>query len=476
MNAPFDPTSVVDEVMRQVELGSGPLILSTATPWVTAWEMIRRRYMQPGATTLHHQQGAFYEWTGTHYREAERDEMRANSYRFLHEAQRQVGDLLVPFNPTRSKVNDVLDALAAAAQIPANVRPPAWLDDKSHPDAADIMACSNGLLHLPTRALLQHTPSFFGVNAVDYRFQPDAGEPTEWLRFLESIWPEDEESIKTLQELFGLLLTADTLHQKIFLIVGPKRSGKGTVARILFALLGCANVASPTLSSLSQNFGLAPLIGKPLAIISDARLGGRSDPQVISERLLSISGEDALTVDRKNREAWTGQFPTRFLILSNELPRIADASGALASRFVVLRMTKSFYGREDLALIGKLIAELPGILNWAIEGRDRLTKRGHFLQPASAVQTVEELANLSSPIGAFVRDRCDVDEGLSIECDDLFAAWIAWCGEQHNDHPGTRQGFGRNLRAFIPGLSTNQVRHAVTKKQIRIYEGVALRS
>ena len=95
--------------------------------------------------------------------------------------------------------------------------------------------------------------------------------------------------------MFGYLLTSDTRLQKMFLIVGPKRSGKGTIARVLKALLGVANVAGPTLSGLGTNFGLAPLVGKPLAIISDARLSGRADQQVIAERLLA---SPAKTVSR----------------------------------------------------------------------------------------------------------------------------------------------------------------------------------
>jgi putative DNA primase/helicase len=52
--------------------------------------------------------------------------------------------------------------------------------------------------------------------------------------------------------------------------------------------------------------------------------------------LLSITGEDTIIIDRKFREAWTGRLQARFPILSNELPCLADASGALASRFIVL--------------------------------------------------------------------------------------------------------------------------------------------
>ena len=58
------------------------------------------------------------------------------------------------------------------------------------------------------------------------------------------------------------------------------------------------------------------MIGKPLAIVSDARLGGANTHQVV-ERLLSISGEDMLAIDRKYREPWTGTLSTRFVVVSN---------------------------------------------------------------------------------------------------------------------------------------------------------------
>jgi phage/plasmid-associated DNA primase len=103
---------------------------------------------------------------------------------------------------------------------------------------------------------------------------------------------------------FGLLLTPDMRYQKAFLIVGPKRSGKGTIARVLKDLLGPASVCDSTLNGLGQQFGLAPLIGKRLAIIPDARLGTKVDEHVILERLLAITGEDALDIDHKYRDHW----------------------------------------------------------------------------------------------------------------------------------------------------------------------------
>ena len=119
-------------------------------------------------------------------------------------------------------------------------------------------------------------------------------------------------------------------------------SRQGTIERVLQGLLGKDSYASPTLASLGTNFGPAVLIGTPLAIIGDAPLGTRTDQALVAERLLSISGEDAQTIDRKFLPAWTGRLDTRFFVITNELPRLTDASGALASRFIVLTLTRSF--------------------------------------------------------------------------------------------------------------------------------------
>src|SRR6185436_21188349 len=65
------------------------------------------------------------------------------------------------------------------------------------------------------------------------------------------------------------------------------------------------------------------------------------------ERLLSISGEDTLTVNRKYRDQWTGKLPSRLHVISNELPRLGDASTAVVGRIILLLLTRSWLGKED---------------------------------------------------------------------------------------------------------------------------------
>ena len=447
-----------------------PLVLNPSDPLANARRFLADKFTRDDRVTLYHHRGEFFAWVRSHYRAVDEADLRARLYEYLESAQVKDGDTLRPFRPTTRRVAETLDALRAAAHLSSETTPPAWLEQVCDLPPFEIVPCRNGLLHLPEMQLLGHDPDYFATSALPVAFDPFAPEPAEWVAFLQSVWGDDAEAIGTLQEAFGYWLTPETRQHKIFLLVGPKRAGKGTIARVLTALLGKANVAGPTLGALSANFGLAPLINKPLAIISDARLSGRTDQAVIVERLLSISGEDILTIDRKHREPWTGTLPTRFLLLTNELPRLADASGAMASRFVVLTMRTSFYGKEDTGLFDRLRGEFPGILHWAVEGLQRLRERGRFVQPASSAEAIRELEDLGSPVGAFVRDCCSVGAGLSATTDEIYAAWQAWCRDQGREHAGTKARFSRDLRAVLPSVTVRQRREAF--RVIRVYEGV----
>jgi putative DNA primase/helicase len=424
-----------------------------------------------GHLTLYRWRGGWMQWKRTHWAEAEEADIRKWAYRRLEHAEyleeTRKEPAVKPWAPNRHKVGDFTDALTAITFLPETVSPPAWLADGPVP-AGEIVACANGLLHVGTRQLIAHTPRFFGTVAVPFAYDPAAAEPARWVKFLHELWPDDQDSIDALQEWFGYVLSGRTDLHKILLLIGPTRSGKGTIARLLTALVGKGNAAGPTLASLGTNFGLAPLIGKPLAVVSDARLGGTNVHQVV-ERLLSVSGEDMLTVDRKYKEPWTGKLTARFLVLSNELPRFGDASGAISHRFVVLTMSESFLGRENTHLTAELLGELPGILSWSLEGLDRLTQSGTLTEPRSSADAILALQDLVSPVSAFVRDQCH--RGGEVAVSELFAAWKMWC-EDNGHRAGSAQTFGRDLRAAVPALRMVRPRDGGDRE--RHYIGLSL--
>ncbi len=466
--------------LSHLKADRGEKIFDSGAPLLIADALINEQFLWKGHRTLYYCSNMFWRWNGVKYVELSEEAMRQNIYAFLRDAKKASdAGYLECFNPTKFKVDQIIDALRAVCHHDHHPASGAiWLDGREGPNTQYLISFNNGLLNVEhwlensLSDLIPHTPLLMNVNSLTFDFDPQAAEPQEWLEFLNSIWSEDQESQQTLQEWIGYCLTHDTKLHKILLIIGPPRSGKGTIGRCLIELLGSFNVIGPTLSSLGGEFGLQPFLNKMLALVSDARLSSKGTNSVIIERLLSISGEDPLTINRKFLPPLTVQLPTRIAMMSNEIPDMRDASGALAKRYVVLTLTKSWLGQEDISLSVRLRAELPGILLWALKELARLQVRGKFIQPASSAQTIEELEAMTSPIKVFIAQRCEFKPQAIVSIEDLFSAWRCWCASTGHPHAGNEQSFGKNLRAAFPKIERTRPQENQTRE--RCYKGIRL--
>jgi putative DNA primase/helicase len=423
--------------------------------------------------TLRHWRGGWWMWRTTHWVEVDERVVRSILYRFTEHAVYVQGKDVKEWAPTRRKIGDLVDALTAICVLPNDLDQPGWLDGIA--ENGVIVSVKNGLLDVELERLIPHTPNYFNQTSVPFDYDRNALEPRRWLEFLRQLWPDEAKSIDVLGEWFGYIVSGRTDLHKILLMVGPTRGGKGVIARVLANLIGRKNVAGPTLNSLGGEFGLAPLIGKTLAVISDARFAGR-DASIVVERLLSISGEDTLTVNRKYRDQWTGKLPSRLHVLSNELPKLGDASTAIVGRIVLLLLSNSWLGREDHELESALRSELTGILNWALDGLRRLTavNKNSFTRLASAEDAIIAMRDLASPVAAFVREKCTVKPNTEVAIDDLYAAFKRWA-EDNGHSKKEKQTFGRDLRAAVPSVSVKRP-WGKPEERRRFYAGIGLRA
>jgi putative DNA primase/helicase len=443
-----------------------------ADPGIIAAEIIAGNSLD-GIPLLRYWGASWWKWSRGRYAELPETELRAIIINHLNREWSHV---------KKCHATDVIEHLRAGLLLPADISPPTWFGTTPNGFAAPECLCTaDEIIHLPTlteRGLdysIPASPRLFSLNACDCEIDLTSPPPARWLSFLADQWPNDQESIDTLQEVFGYFLTADTRYQKIFALIGPKRSGKGTICRLLRKVVGERNVAGPTLSSLATNFGLSPLLGKSVAIVSDARLSSRSDQAVVVERLLSISGEDKLTIDRKHAQAVDCQLRARVVIASNELPRFVDASATVVSRIILLKTTRSFMGEEDTELESKLAAELPGILLWAIEGRQRLQTRGRFIQPAAGKDALTSMVHLASPVMSFVEDRCELSPSAVCPKAVLHGAFKQWCNTDAGiERVPTSAMFGRDLIAAYPQIT--DARQRAGGKREYCYVGITLKT
>jgi hypothetical protein len=130
---------------------AGRPTIDLKAPYPTA-QLALAQFAQQGHTVRYYR-SSFYVWGRAAYLEVANDDMRTKAYRFLAGCQAQLTQAVQPHT---AMVNNVLDALRAEALVPSGTEAPGWLERPHHPPAEEIIACQNGLLHLPTLTLLPY--------------------------------------------------------------------------------------------------------------------------------------------------------------------------------------------------------------------------------------------------------------------------------------------------------------------------------
>jgi putative DNA primase/helicase len=416
-----------------------------------AKRFLKSQFCVGGTMTLAFHGNCWLNWDGKNYAWLDENDIRASLYKWLEDCSVIVKERELSFFPIRSMVSSILDALKAVVSKSSQIQMPTWLSG-----GPDVIAFNNGLMNVETGSLLPHTPNWFSTHCLPHDFSPVATCPT-WIEFLNDVFEEDQERIRALQQWYGYNLINDNSQQKMVMLIGPPRSGKGTTLAMLSALLGEFNVANVSLSEFGGSFGLEPLLGKMAGLIDEGHLGKFSNNSQIVERLKAITGGSKMSVNRKNLPALSSvALPTRFTMAVNEMPRLTDSSAAIRSRLIVIPYFKSYVGNEDFDLVDKLLVEISGITNWALAGLAELQQNGRLVNPEAGKAILNEFEDLASPISAFVNDCCEVAPDKNVLCDDIFVAWKRWT-EDHGHQAGSKANFGKQLRSVVPRIQRHRL-------------------
>lgn len=448
-----------------------------SAPMPVARRLLTEVFAKGGHYTLTFWRQRWWQYTGTHYREVDELTVERPMWKRLEEVTVvDTNGNHKAWTPTKAKVASVLHPMKVETHMPTEMEAPMWRDNPHK--GVHLVPMNNGLLDLNSRQLQAHTSNYFTTWALGFDYQEQAQCP-HWEKFVGEVFEHDPNAALLLQEYMGYLVSGRTNMHKALMIVGVGRAGKGTIQRVLTALMGQANVAAPSLNSLNEDFGAESLIGKPLAILADARDGSsRFGGNRAVERILNIVGEDTLSINRKGEKYWVGRLPTRIVLMSNENPRFTDASGAIANRFVGFRLVRSFEGVEDRHLDSKLKAELPGIFLWCLEGLERLRRQGRFTVPETQAELLTDIKAAAAPVTTFVSDTFEVtgqrEDWLPLT--DVFARYRTWC-DANGHHPTTSTELGNRIKAAnIPGVTLAHTLPPGALKKNRYVMGVKLNS
>jgi putative DNA primase/helicase len=434
----FEAERIVGDALGR----EGPIISDARAYRDIARAILNRNFNSPGGLpTLVHWRGEFFSWCGTHWvavtlhEPPNTDDVYLAIHDALSDAVKIVGRgedaIEVPFNPSTTEVVSVRRALIGMVLYRREDQ--SWIDGR---DGSSHVATLSGILDLNTLEAQPPTPAFFNTYCVGARIR------SEWLRdeaafreawvashshaFLKQIFDRDPAQVDLLTEVLGYLVLGDNTYQKGFMLVGPPRSGKGTISQIINHLLPKPAVASPKIKDLDGPFALQGMEYARVATINDARLEeGSPSFGAMAELLLSSIGNDATDVPRKFKTTLRSlQLKIRWLIVSNAVPRLRDRTGVLSQRFIYLTTSTSFLGREDTDLLARLRGEIDLWFAAALHGYRRLVKRGSFAETNTHRTTIMRIQIAMAPIASFLASFTEEDEQGFIAGDDLYAVFM----------------------------------------------------
>lgn len=311
--------------------------------------------------------------------------------------------------PSASTIRSVMEL----ARLKIAVGDHLW--DANH----NIVVCRNGILNVRTGKMISHAPANYVTSCVPFDYDPDAHAPT-WEYFLNATISD---CAGFLQEFAGYCLTGDTKHEIALWLWGPRGSGKSTCQEGFLAMLGDKATNLGLANIERSNFALGNLNGKTLAVASEQPALYIQASHILNAM---ISGEP-VTIERKFKDPYTIRPTVKLLWAMNEIPRVPDAGNGLFRRVKVIKFPAMDDSERDPRIKETIKTEGAGILNWAIEGLRRLTRRGRFEIPSCIQDATQDFQRNNDIPAAFVDDQCLKGDDLRVRSDLLYRAYADWC-------------------------------------------------
>ena len=251
----------------------------------------------------------------------------------------------------------------------------------------------------------------------------------------------DPEQIALLQQMFGgALFGIVALWHLVFLFLGPGRTGKSTVLRILEAIFDPASVSALSPYRWDSEYYTVQLAGRLLNIV------GEVDPDrpLPAADFKNIVGRDLVAGRHPTHRPVFFRNTATHVFAGNSLPVTRDRTDAFFARWICLDFRNPIPREKRIPdLAERIIAdELPAVLYWACQGAVKLARAGRFMETNAHRGLMARWRREANPVEQFLHDDewVNLDDSLSLGLcplkSEFYPAFKNWCAETGHKAPG----------------------------------------
>lgn len=341
-----------------------------------------------------------------------------------------------------------------------------------------LLNVENGIVDLKTGKLQQHDRELGLTKITNIAFDENAKCP-EWLKFLDQIFLGDQALVEYMQRLIGYSLTGDISEQIMMFLVGGGSNGKSTFINTIKDLMGDYGKQAKSDTFIKKkesgaNNDIARLVGSRFVSAIESEEGEKLADSFVKQ----ITGGEPVLARFLRQEFFEFIPEFKVFFTTNHKPIIGGLDEGIWRRVKLIPFNLSLPAhKRDKRLPEKLSLEMPGILNWAIDGCMKWQQDG-LKEPKVVAEATGKYKDDMDILAPFLDEICYVDEreneSIMIEAKELYNTYERWCFNSGERSLGNRsfyrmletKGFGKTKgtgnKTFLTGITLNE-RKPVTK-------------
>ncbi|MFW6015099.1 MAG: phage/plasmid primase, P4 family [bacterium] len=330
----------------------------------------------------------------------------------------------------------------------------------------ELINVKNGMLDWKTDSLKEHHFEYYSQFQIPVDYKPDAECP-KWNEVLKQWLPEKEARL-FIQEFVGYCLIPDSTMHKAVILTGTGSNGKSTFLEVLTYLFGKKNLTNIPLHRLADRFETVNIRDKLVNICSDI------DAIYLNETgiLKTLIAGEPLRGEYKYGTSFDFRPVVRLIFSANEVPTSRDKTDAWYRRLEIVEFPNKFSKSDpgfDPDLKYKLLEELPGILNWSIEGLKRLKNSNAFTESEAIKKAKQEYERQNDSVIAFLEDCTEFPANSYEPGKRVYKEYIHYC-QDSGLKPQSRRSFSSRLKD--DGFNIKVIK--INGKSTRCYYGLRL--